>query len=133
VSGPTRDQGGGTLLLALWVPGAAGEPDAETMADVFAWCINEHRHSSDFLTRLGDVEVSAIPTPQWLTPQTLAQLRAAAAGHVANTQPKVLYAGPAQPHPPDGRASMVTLNCPPGTRVVVVEAEGTTQEPADAD
>jgi hypothetical protein len=69
---------GATLFFALWIPGAMTDADPDMCADVFARIINEERIRNGGLGR--EVEVSAIPAPQWLTSETLARLRSATTG-----------------------------------------------------
>jgi hypothetical protein len=61
------------LFLALLVRGARMEHDPDSLADDIAWSVNQDG-------RLGQVEVGAIPGPQWLTPETLVNLLVAARG-----------------------------------------------------
>lgn len=61
------------LFLALLVEGAHPDHDPDDLASDVAWSVNKDG-------RLGTVTVGGIPAPQWLTPETLANLRAAASG-----------------------------------------------------
>lgn len=67
------DAPGASLFFALHVPGLdPATVDPDEIADDFAACINEGMaHDS------GAIMVSGIPGPQWLTSDTLANLRKA--------------------------------------------------------
>ena len=79
------EDSGATLLLAIYIPGHMPDlqpDDAELYADVFVGVVNEERVRNGGADEVGfdtpavePVEVSAIPAPQWLTPETLARLR----------------------------------------------------------
>lgn len=68
---------GGTFFFALNVPGIDATMDPDDLADSLVAVLNERRQRADRIT------VSAIPSPQWLTPTTLANLKRAAAGETA--------------------------------------------------
>lgn len=72
-----RERKTATLFLALSVPGADPDVlDPDDVADRLAAMLN-----LDVKRRLDDrIMVNAIPSPQWLTAETLANLRVAAAG-----------------------------------------------------
>jgi hypothetical protein len=89
VSGMTRD-----LFLAITIPDdiAPGEDDPDEVADILVALLNRQRVTTAMAREIlasGNVEavdaaidverimVHAIPSPQWLTPETLARLRAA--------------------------------------------------------
>lgn len=65
-----------TLFLALTVNDVDPTSDPDDVADELATIINGGR-----TTARSRVIVCAIPAPQWLTPSTLANLRAAATAH----------------------------------------------------
>lgn len=64
------------LFLALEIPGADGT-DPDDLADEIAFLLTK---SINDLGRPGRVRVHGIPAPQWLTPETLENLRRAANG-----------------------------------------------------
>lgn len=65
---------GATLLLAVFIPEESEQQDPDSIADGLVATINETR------SRLGArrLEISLIPSPQWVTPKAVAQLRRAA-------------------------------------------------------
>lgn len=81
-----------TLLVALSLPGDGWtDQDPDDIADVLVAIINEERVRNGGVDAADDeagfdrpevepVMVSAIPAPQWLTAEALANLRAAATG-----------------------------------------------------
>jgi hypothetical protein len=73
-----------TFLLALSIPGLDPDvDDPEEIADRIALTLTDHPvHGGT--DKPGEVMVSAIPAAQWLTPQTLANLRANAADRPAS-------------------------------------------------
>ena len=75
------DTPGKWLLVSLFVPMAVDTDDPEQTADDLAAIINANWTPFD-------IEVGAIPAPQWLTPITLSNLRAAAAGVVTPGEPQ---------------------------------------------
>lgn len=62
------------LFFAVSVPGVDSSREADDVADELVAILNKGRK------RDARVMVSAIPGPQWLTPETLANLRRAARG-----------------------------------------------------
>ena len=106
---PSDQPTGATLFLALSIPGVDPSMDPEIIADSIALVLNEDRVRNGGVDAALDddagfdrpevepVMVAAIPAPQWLTPETLANLRrAASAGELPD--PAVVRPEP----PPDG-------------------------------
>jgi len=84
------DSGKSFIFFALYVPDADPElDDADDLAHCFVSIINEERQrNADDAGRpdcYQPVMVAGIPSPQWLNPATLANLRAAASGRPVAT------------------------------------------------
>jgi hypothetical protein len=77
----TDDLPGATLLLALYIPRADRETNPDQIVDELVAMINEERQriadEADWHDYYRPIEVSAIPSPQWVTPESLRALRAA--------------------------------------------------------
>jgi hypothetical protein len=81
------DNPSATLFLALDFPGVnAATADADEFADGIALAVNEALAADS-----GRICVSGIPSPQWLTPETLANLRQPARPHEGDSM--TMYAG----------------------------------------
>lgn len=85
------------LFLALTIPDDMFTDDPDDVADAIAHMLNEHRQNSAWAKAMLDgtydiesgdprverIMVNAIPTPQWLSRETLDNLRRAAKGDPA--------------------------------------------------
>lgn len=69
------DNLGATFLFAVWVPDATHDLDPDVTADEFVYMLNQQRMKAGGTDHFKPVEVSAIPAPQWVTPETMDRLR----------------------------------------------------------
>lgn len=72
------DDGNAFLFLTLMIPGADDTLDPDMLADELVTMLNEAREANG--GPYGRIMLGLLPAPQWLTPETLANLRAAAQG-----------------------------------------------------
>lgn len=73
---------GATLLLAIYIPEESEQSDPDSVADGLIGALN---HTRDRLSARR-LEVSLIPSPQWVTPTSVAILRRAAQSYKASKE-----------------------------------------------